>query len=137
MAEDEPKGLLHGKQALLVPHDEVVGLDIGSTVAACVLRALLGVDAEVAAVRQRHRRQIQGRVPRLRGEVAVCLLEPTTDRTERGVAIGIGGSVVGNLVDEEERQYLHAERRQGSLLVEMLTHRLDDLCPTDIFVERA
>ncbi len=70
------------------------------------------------------------------GQLRVGLLEPLADGSERWVALVIDGAVVGDLVDEEQRQHLDPERRERALLVEMLANGLDDLGPTHVLVER-
>ena len=149
VGEDEPHRLLERKQPLLVLEDQVVGVDVGRTgplprpgleTARIDLPLGLLVDREVALVHGlataiasqvlvvgRSVAASRSSSPRISlNDRYVLLLEDARVVAEGVLAVVV--AVLGDLVDEEQRQDLDALREKLALLVEV---RADDFADLD------
>ena len=145
--EDEPHRLVETEQTLLVLHDEVVGVGIVGAVLLFVDLAVddllaLFVDGEIPGVGRLGGNSAQISLVRLaRDHVvdelldgdAVLLFEDVGIFAvhRRGTFVHL---VIGDLVDEEQRQHLDPALKKFPFPLEVGDDRLADLQPPDIFV---
>src|SRR5439155_25892395 len=122
-----------------VLHYAIVNLVVGLGVAACVLEYPLLVLSEVAVVKllegQLDPRQVF--VPGILGEFRKRRLEGLSEFAFDWAAGTIVIPVVGNAVDEEQAQDLHASAPKLKLLFQVLLDGVLDLHPPDILAHAA